>query len=65
MGLRNLHYIRVRNNFMHRIFWPDSTKKNDEPVKLKDQAGLFMKQLELDKRYGNALPLEAKAILDR
>jgi len=64
LALPHLRYIRVRNNFMHPIFWPDYMANRDTPLSLRDLAGLLIKQLGLDSRYGTSLPPEAKAILD-
>ncbi|XP_067949228.1 uncharacterized protein [Watersipora subatra] len=63
LAIPNLRYIRVRNNFMHPIFWPGYMKDNDEPQSLRDLSGLLMKQLDLDTRYGSKLPKAAKDIL--
>ena len=64
LAIPHLRYIRVRNNFMHPIFWPEYMKDNDVPQSLRDLSGLLMKQLELDLRYGRKLPKLAKEILN-
>ena len=65
LAIPHLRYVRVRNNFMHPIFWPDYMKHNDTPQKLEDLAGLLIKQLEIDNRYGESLPQQAKDILSK
>lgn len=64
LALHHLRYIRVRNNFMHPIFWPESTRDNYIPQRLSDLAGLYIKQFEIDKRYGENLPSEARQFLN-
>ena len=63
LALHHLRYIRVRNNFMHPLFWPDHMEGKDTPFKLQDQAGLLIKQLDIDTRYGENVPEKAKQFL--
>lgn len=65
LGLPNLRYIRVRNNFMHPIFWPEYMKSYERPLTLRDMSGLLIKQMGLDKKYGDQLPTQAREILDK
>lgn len=50
---------------MHRIFWPEFMKHNDQPQKLEDLTGLLIKQLEIDVRYGEKIPQAAKELLSK
>lgn len=48
---------------MHPLFWPDHMEGKDTPFKLQDQAGLLIKQLDIDTRYGENVPEKAKQFL--
>nr|XP_054771313.1 uncharacterized protein LOC129279242 [Lytechinus pictus] len=46
LKLRDLHYLRVINNFMHPLLWRENSQNN--PQRLSDMAALVCKQEGLD-----------------
>ncbi|ELU10423.1 hypothetical protein CAPTEDRAFT_209667 [Capitella teleta] len=45
LRLPGLQYLKVRNNFMHPLFWKENTTR--EPQRLMDMAALIFKQMNL------------------
>ncbi|XP_006825000.1 uncharacterized protein LOC100367292 [Saccoglossus kowalevskii] len=62
LKFRYLRYLKVKNNFMHPLFWKENS--TNQPQRLSDMAALIVKQRRINETHQRVIPDNINHILN-